>query len=129
MTYGLVLCAFGHRWHDLAIQRWTRLGAAAAPVTLGLIHPALPLGGLKPVSEQWAPCGALTAGQDPAVLGPGATTWLSVTFDVLIKCPGPLPVQFVVEYNVQAQPAASTSMPGFPDLGHVPYAGCPAAGN
>jgi hypothetical protein len=92
-------------------------------MTLSLVRPVLPLGGLKWISQQWAPCSTLPTGQDPAVLTPGASTWFSVTFDVLVKCPGPLPVQFTVDYMQDGRPAA-TSLPGFPDLGQVPYTGC-----
>ena len=97
---------------------------STANVTLSLVHPVLPLGGLKWVSQQWAPCSTLPTGQDPAVLPPGASTWFSVTFEVLVRCPGPLPVQFTVSYVANGQPA-TTSLPGFPDLGQVPYTGCP----
>ena len=96
---------------------------STANVTLSLVHPVLPLGGLKWISQQWAPCGTLPTGQDPAVLTPGASTWFSVTFEVLVRCPGPLPVQFMVSYVANGQ-QASTSLPGFPDLGQVPYTGC-----
>jgi hypothetical protein len=92
-------------------------------MTLSLVRPVLPLGGLKWISQQWAPCSTLPTGQDPAVLTPGASTWFSVTFDVLVRCPGPLPVQFTVVYAQDGR-AAATSLPGFPDLGQVPYTGC-----
>jgi hypothetical protein len=96
---------------------------STANLTLSLVHPVLPLGGLTWISQQWAPCGTLPTGQDPAVLTPGASTWFSVTFQVLVRCPGPLPVQFMVSYMVNGQ-QVSTSLPGFPDLGQVPYTGC-----
>jgi hypothetical protein len=96
---------------------------STADMTLSLVRPVLPLGGLKWISQQWAPCSTLPTGQDPAVLTPGASTWFSVTFDVLVRCPGPLPVQFTVDY-VQDGRSAATSLPGFPDLGQVPYTGC-----
>lgn len=98
---------------------------SAANVTLSLVRPVLPLGGLKWISQQWAPCSTLPTGQDPAVLTPGASTWFSVTFEVLVRCPGPLPVQFMISYVVNGHQAA-TSLPGFPDLGQVPYTGCAA---
>jgi hypothetical protein len=102
---------------------------SAADVTLGLVHPVLPLGGLKAVAQQWAPCGGLgEAGRDPDLLTPGASTWFSVTFQVLVGCPGPLPVQFTVDYIFEGQ-LGTASLPGFPDLGQVPYADCPTAGS
>jgi hypothetical protein len=96
---------------------------STSDITLSLVRPVLPLGGLKWISQQWAPCSTLPTGQDPAVLTPGASTWFSVTFDVLVRCPGPLPVQFTVDY-VLAGRTGATSLPGFPDLGQVPYTGC-----
>ncbi len=100
---------------------------SAAEVTLGRVKAVLPLGGLRALSQRWAPCGALPAGQDVPgnSLPPGASAWFTVTFEVLRGCPGPLPVQFTVDYDWQGRPATA-SLPGFPDLGQVPYAGCPA---
>jgi hypothetical protein len=95
-------------------------------VTLGWIDVTTPLGGLRIVSQQWGPCGALPAGQEAVgdKLAAGDTTWLTVTFKVLVKCPGPLPVQFSVGYDADGSDG-SASLPGFPDLSHVPYTGCP----
>jgi hypothetical protein len=99
---------------------------SAAQIELGLVHAVLPLGGLRAISQQWAPCGALGVGQVPAALGPGNSTWFSLTFQVLVKCPGPLPVQFTVDYTTAGEPAA-INLPGFPDLSQVPYTGCAEA--
>ena len=96
---------------------------SAAQIELGLVYPVLPLGGLRVISQQWAPCGAHNAGQVPAVLGPGNSTWFSLTFQVLVKCPGPLPVQFTVDYTTAGESAA-VNLPGFSDLSQVPYTGC-----
>jgi hypothetical protein len=96
---------------------------SAAQIRLGRIRVVLPLGGLRAISQQWAPCGAIGAVQDPAVLGPGDSTWFSVTVQVLVRCPGPLPVLFTVDYSSAGEPAA-VRLPGFPDLSQVPYAGC-----
>ena len=62
--------------------------------------------------------------QSPHVLEPGASTWLTVTFRVQVRCPAPYPVQFSVGYLMQGH-AVTASLPGFPDLGQVPYSGCP----
>jgi hypothetical protein len=99
---------------------------SAAQVTIGQIKPVLPLGGLRAISVQWGPCGALPATQDiPGnVLAPGASAWFTMTFKVLRGCPGPLPVEFKVEYDSNGQ-TATASLPGFPDLGQVPYGSCP----
>jgi hypothetical protein len=104
---------------------------SGAPVTLSGTDVILPLGGLRLVALQWAPCGLLPGTWDtaagPAGLGgrpaPGAGTWLSATFQVKVACPGGLPVQFSVRYQQDGQ-TASARLPGFPDLGHVPYSGC-----
>src|SRR5262249_53628785 len=90
--------------------------------TVGLrqIEPVLPLGGLKAVASRWGTCGALSElGPGPGqatALGPGATGWLTVTFDVMVGCPQPLPVQFKISY-AQAGRLVRAELPGFPDLG------------
>jgi hypothetical protein len=96
---------------------------SAKPIGLGQIRAVLPLGGLRVISQVWAPCGVMGAVQVPTSLGPGDSTWFSVTVQVLIACPGPLPVQFTVGYTLAGK-AASVNLPGFPDLGQVPYPGC-----
>jgi hypothetical protein len=99
---------------------------STAVVTLRTARAVLPLGGLRQVTWQWATCGAISAGpaQADAVLLPGQGTWLSATFTVQRSCPAPLPVQFTVGYLAQGK-AATARLPGFPDLGQVPYSGCP----
>ena len=99
---------------------------SAAAVTLEQIKAVLPMGGLRAISEQWGPCGILPAGQAPpgSPLAPGDSVWFTVTFKVLLKCPGPLPVQFSVGYDVGGQHAVVT-LPGFVDLSQVPYGVCP----
>jgi len=93
------------------------------PIVLSRIRTEFPLSGLKAVSQQWAPCGAIGAIQGPVALEPGDSTWFSVTVQVLVACPAPLPVQFTVNYTYAGQ-AAIVNLPGFPDLGRVPYTGC-----
>ena len=125
------------------------INLSETPITLGQVRPTLPLGGLRLVSQQWAPCGALSSSwQAPdggmivsvnsstgvvevgsttpggaAVLPPNGTAWLSATFRVLVACPNPLPVQFSVSYRENGRTAAA-QLAGFPDLGQVPYTGC-----
>jgi hypothetical protein len=96
---------------------------SATPIMLGKIRTVLPLGGLKVISQQWGPCGAIGAVQVPVILGPGDSTWFTVTVQVLVACPEPLPVQFTVGYS-WAGKAGSVNLSGFPDLGQVPYPGC-----
>jgi len=97
--------------------------SSTEPIVLSRIRTVFPLSGLKVVSQQWAPCGAIGAVQGPVALEPGNSTWFSVTVQVLVACPAPLPVQFTVNYTYAGQ-AAIVSLPGFPDLGQVPYTGC-----
>lgn len=98
-------------------------------VTLRRVEVALPLGGLRVTSQAWGPCGELPAAglapgnTLPPILRPGASAWFTVTFHVLVRCPQPLPVQFTLHYDQQGRPAA-IPLPGFPDLGQVPYSGC-----
>ena len=106
----------------------TNLSPAA--IRLRRVEVVLPLGGLRVTSQAWGPCGELPAsGAAPGSILPptlrrGASSWFTVTFQVLVKCPQPLPVQFTLDYDQQGLPAA-IRLPGFPDLGQVPYSGCP----
>ena len=105
----------------------TNLSTAA--VKLRRVEVVLPLGGLRVTSQAWGPCGELPAGGEapgrvlPPTLRRGASSWFTVTFRVLVRCPRPLPVQFTLHYGQQGRPAA-IRLPGFPDLGQVPYSGC-----
>jgi len=101
-----------------------------AVVRLRRVEVMLPLGGLRMISQAWGPCGELPLARQapnsilPPTLGPGASSWFTVTFQVLVRCPQPLPVQFTLGYDQQGRSAA-IRLPGFPDLGQVPYSGCP----
>jgi hypothetical protein len=120
------------------------INLSGTAVTLGKVRSILPLGGLLPISQQWAPCGAISSswqategssfvfinastGEVEAgsstVLPPYGTAWLSVTFRVLVACPGPLPVQFSVGYQ-ESGGRGTAQLPGFPDLEQVTYTGC-----
>ncbi len=98
-------------------------------LTLRRVEVELPLGGLRVTSQAWGPCGQLRAtGAAPGHIRPptlrrGASSWFTVTFQVLARCPQPLPVQFTLDYGQHGRPAA-IRLPGFPDLGEVPYSGC-----
>lgn len=102
---------------------------SSAVVRLRRVEVVLPLGGLRVTSQAWGPCGELPlTGEAPnSILPPtlrqGASSWFTVTFQVLVRCPQPLPVQFTLDYDQQGRPAA-IRLPGFPDLGQVPYSGC-----
>ncbi len=101
---------------------------SATGVTLRHVRAVLPLaGGLKATGQAWGPCGELLGASGSAsdtTLPPGGSTWFTVTFKVLVKCPGAFPVQFTVDYD-QLGRAATVDLPGFADLGQVPYASCP----
>lgn len=103
------------------------INLAGTAVTLGQVMAIPPLGGLRPVSQQWAPCDAISpssgSAAGAAVVPPFGTAWLSVTFRVLVACPTPLPVQFSVSYQENGQ-TDTVQLPGFPDLGQVTYTGC-----
>jgi hypothetical protein len=94
-------------------------------VVLRQIKPVLLLSGLHAIASQWGTCGLLPepgVGQGTS-LAPGATEWLTVTFDVMVRCPQPLPVGFKVSY-VQAGRLATAELDSFPDLGQVHYNKC-----
>ena len=99
------------------------------PITLRRVEVMLPMSGLKATSQAWGPCGELPApGQAPGnalfpALGPGASAWFTVTFQVLVRCPQPLPVHFVLDYD-QSSRSAAMPLPSFPDLGQVSYGKC-----
>jgi hypothetical protein len=112
----------GHALLQLGVQVTNQ---SAADVTLRRVRAALPLGGLEAISQAWGPCGELPTARDPSdnFLPAGASTWFTVTFRVLTTCPGPLPVQFTIDYDWRGR-AAATRLPGFADLGQVSYPGC-----
>jgi hypothetical protein len=89
------------------------------------IKPVLPLGGLHAIASQWGTCGSLPGpGLEQATsLAPGATGWLTITFDVTVGCPQPIPVGFKVSY-MQAGRLATTELDSFPDLGQVRFNKC-----
>jgi hypothetical protein len=105
----------------------TNLSATA--LTLRGVRVVLPLGGLRETSQAWGPCGELpgAAGAPgnalPPTLGAGGSAWFTVTFQVLVRCPQPLPVQFVLGFDPGGPPGA-IPLPSFPDLSQVPYSGC-----
>ncbi|MDH2426920.1 hypothetical protein [Sphaerisporangium sp. TRM90804] len=101
---------------------------STATVTLRRAQAVLPLRGLRARGATWGGCGQLSpvaTGDDHSLPG-GATTWLTITFDVLVPCPKPIPVLFAVQYT-QASRSGTAELPGFADLGNVPYTGgrCP----
>jgi hypothetical protein len=104
---------------------------AGADITLQRVMASLPLsGGLRPVSWAWGPCGAISSGGGQLAadsggedLSPGETGWFTVTVQVLVKCPAPYPVQFIVQLASSGRTSVA-QVPGFSDLGQVAYSGC-----
>lgn len=101
---------------------------SATTATLDRIEPVLPLNGLRATTSAWGSCGQLSYmdARTPHPLPPGAITWLTITFDVLMPCPAPMPVLFTLTYT-QAGDTAISDLGGFPDLGNVPYTRCTAS--
>jgi hypothetical protein len=111
--------------HDLQVGLEVT-NVSGTGLTLRRAAAVLPLGGLKEVGQAWGTCGELPQADagSAASLPAGASIWFTVTLKVLVRCPGPLPVQFSLDYIQRGKPA-SVHLPGFDDLGQVPYSGCP----
>ena len=126
---GIVLSATGSRC-AVQLGHTLQLGIeimnqSDRTVVLRQVKPVLPLGGLQEAASGWGPCGSLPGpglGQAGS-LAPGATGWLTVTFDVMVGCPQPLPVLFKVSF-VQASRLVTAAFNSFPDLGQVRYDNC-----
>ena len=100
------------------------MNQSASVVALRQVRPVLPLGGLHAIASGWDTCGWLPEpGQAQTSLDPGATGWVTITFDVLVPCPGALPVQFNVGYRHSGRQATAV-FDSFPDLSQVQYTGC-----
>jgi hypothetical protein len=96
---------------------------SAAALSLDEVDAVLPLRGLRATATTWGTCGQLPPPVgDIYPVAAGGTAWLTVTFEVLVACPAPLPVQFRIHYT-QAGTSGIADVPGFNDLGDVPYAG------
>jgi hypothetical protein len=131
----LPLAATGKRC-SLAANGRLQLGIeivnqSPADVLLRRARAVLLLGGLRATTATWARCGRVpppAAGGDH-LLAAGTTAWLSITFDVLVPCPAPLPVRFTVDYTGGTRHDAVIDLPGFDDLGDVPYSRLPCPTN
>jgi hypothetical protein len=115
----------GHRL-ELGIQIENQ---SASVVHITGVRTRAPLPGLHTVAARVATCGESSGSpvsSDPSAMTAGATTWLTATVQVLVRCPAADPVQFVIRYG-QGDHASTETLGGFVDLGHVPYTGCPPA--
>jgi hypothetical protein len=94
-------------------------------VRLSGVRVVLPLNGLKETGQSWGTCGQLSGLPDPraTLVSAGGSAWFTVTFRVLERCPGARPVQFLLSYDRGGR-TSTVRLPGFVDLGHVPYSGC-----
>jgi hypothetical protein len=103
------------------------VNTASRPVLLRAIHADLPLSGLRVLSTQVGQC-AEHATQPAAGhrLESAAAAWISLTAEVLVRCPAPLPVRFDVDYTFDGA-SASQLVGGFSDLGSIPFPGCPTS--
>jgi hypothetical protein len=125
--------ALGATGNRCAVQHGTtlQLGVEVAnqsdqALAVGDFRAVLPIGGLRATAATVGTCGALPTGVPTSLTLPaGATEWLTVTFHVLVRCPQPFPVQFVVSYTTAGK-IATAQLDEFPDLGQVTYSGCPS---
>ena len=112
--------------HDLELGVQVQ-NFSASVVHVISVRPRAPVaGGLRLRGAHVGVCSensGLPVSVDAAAVLPGATTWLAVTAHVLVKCPAPYPVEFVVRYQRGAHARVMT-IRGFNDLAHVPYTGC-----
>ncbi len=99
---------------------------SSVPVVLQTARFAVPVGGLKQVTWQWAPCGALPGGPGQAdeILPAGTSIWLTATFAVQVRCPAASSVELTVGFITQGH-SVTAALAGFPDLSQVAYSGCP----
>jgi hypothetical protein len=87
------------------------------------IQIGLPIGGLHVRAKGFGTCGSVGGNIGPQPLAAGNSTWMNATFDVDVRCPGPIPVLFVAVYDT-----GESILGGFQDLGQVPYTGCSPSG-
>jgi hypothetical protein len=103
---------------------------SALPFTIDGLQPVLPLGGLRTRRISTGECGRLGGPGPDEVVGynvaANASVWINITMDVLVPCPAPLPVQLRIR-TTQSGLTATTDLSPFPDLGQVPYSGCPTS--
>jgi hypothetical protein len=113
--------------HDLQLGLEVTNDAPALLTVLG-VDAVLPLGGLKQASWAWGPCGELPGAPPPGPsLTTGKSSWFTITFQVLVSCPAPLPVQFNFQFDLRTSEDSRgvvADVPAFPDLGQVTYSGC-----
>lgn len=116
-------CAVQHgRKLQLGIEVANESGHAVSVLRISSVVPAH---GLRQLSSETATCGSVPVpgGRPVTSIEPGSTAWVTATFAVLVGCPAPQPVLFVIGFG-SAAGRYSDYYQGFPDLGSVPYTGC-----
>jgi len=96
------------------------------PLVLTGLRGVFPLGGFQMVGSQVGQCdNNATEAVDGHRVEPSAEVWVTLIVDVTgNSCPGALPVQFALDYTIDGAPHSQV-LPGFSDLGSVPFPGCP----
>jgi hypothetical protein len=98
---------------------------ADRPLVITNVEGDFPLGGLRQLDSQIGQCdNNATEPVSGHRVEPTAIVWVSLTLDVQVRCPAPLPVAFRVDYTIDGVPGTET-LRAFPDLGRVPYPACP----
>jgi hypothetical protein len=104
----------------------TNRGTATAAILFLLA--STPLGGLALREVSWGACGQVqpvpidnTDTTGLRLIPPGGSDWIYARFDVLVACPKPYPVRFLIGSPGSTQ---FVDVGGFTDLVNVPYTGC-----
>lgn len=108
-----------------------QLGVQVENQTTSIVHVTgvgsrEPLPGIRPLATRVGVCGqisGLPVDADPSAVPAGRAIWLTATVQVLVRCPAPDPVQFVVHFG-EGLHADAERLAGFVDLTYVPYTGC-----
>ena len=94
------------------------------------VQASAPLGGLNLREVGWGACGQLrpvqvgvpdSGGPPRRLIPPGGTDWMYARYDVVVDCPAPYPVRFLID---SVGSTGLVDIGGFADLGNVPYTGC-----
>jgi hypothetical protein len=102
------------------------INPSSVSVLLDQLTLVRPRHGLRPVATAIGTCGQVT--DSPAFgqarLRSGRSTWLTMTFDVVVHCPSALPVELRLRYSHGSHPTSSL-LAEFPNLSRVAFSRCP----